>query len=126
MAAPLPAALTPADFEAVLSELVEAVTVIDRKGRMVYVNEAAAALIGGGTPAELIGRSARQITSEFSLTDGAGHPLPDEELPGRRVLRGLSAEPVIVRYTSRETGEVRYSRLRSQALFDERGEPRFA
>src|SRR4051812_21710079 len=103
----------------------EAVTVIDRDGRMVYVNAAAAELMGG-VPADLIGRSARGITAEFVVTDEVGRPLLDEELPGRRVLRGEEAAPVIVRYRPRDGGGLRFSRLRSQALRDENGVPRYA
>ena len=58
------------------------------------------------------------ILSKFELFDDAGQPLPVEELPGRRALRGLTAAPRMLRFRVRETGEERWSMVTSQAVLD--------
>ncbi|MCO4743382.1 MAG: PAS domain S-box protein [Proteobacteria bacterium] len=65
-----------------------AVLVIDRKGRMVYANEEAEQQFG--IPVDTMGESLVE-QAEWTIVDWGGKPVPFEDLPFTRVLRGGDA-----------------------------------
>jgi PAS domain-containing protein len=58
------------------------VTVQDAAGRMVYANEAAARLLGGSSPEEVLRASPEELTSRFTITKADGTPVEMDDLPG--------------------------------------------
>ena len=58
--------------------------------------------------------------------DEEGHPLPQEDLPGRRALSGERVESVLLGYRIRELGEERWSLVSATPVLDARGAVRFA
>jgi PAS domain S-box-containing protein len=93
-----------AQLTAALSTLAEAVTVQRAAGALIYANEAAARMLGFDSAQELIATPTEQIVARFDTTREDGSPLRIEDLPGRRVLAGLEAEPLVTRTIDRETG----------------------
>ena len=89
---------TEAELRAILEGVADAVAAEDPDGRLVYVNAAAAQLLDG---AEL----------------GTWLGIPAERLPGRRVLSGASAEPLVVRHP----GEARWSRVKASPVLEDGG-----
>jgi PAS domain S-box-containing protein len=91
-------------LERILAALAEAVTVQDASGRIVYANEAAARLLGAGTPEEVLRASPEELTSRFTITKADGTPVEMDDLPGFRLLAGRDAPPLLTRSVHRATG----------------------
>ena len=91
-------------LERILAALAEAVTVQDASGRLVYANEAAARLLGAGTPEELLHASAEELAGRFTITKADGTPVELDDLPGFRLLAGRAAPPLLTRSVHRDTG----------------------
>jgi PAS domain S-box-containing protein len=91
-------------LERILAALGEAVTVQDATGRMVYANEAAARLLGAGSPEEVLHASPEELMGRFSITKADGSPVEMDDLPGFRLLAGRDAPPLLTRSVHRATG----------------------
>lgn len=106
-------------LERVLGALSEAVTVTDADGRVVYANEAAAELLGAGSPLELTAAGAGTIAARYRMMLEDGTPLPPERLPGRQVLAGQPAEPLLLCSIELATGRERWCTVRARLLDSE-------
>jgi PAS domain S-box-containing protein len=105
-------------LEAILRSVAEAITVIDRHGRTIFANQAAADLLGFPTPEDLIGAPPGAIMSRFLVFDEQGRELGLESMPARRLFEGEHPEPLLVRNIVRATGEERWLIVRSSAIVD--------
>src|SRR5690349_15360874 len=105
-------------MEAVLVNLAEAITVEDHDGRLVFVNPAAADLLGAKSAEELTSAPKGTFRSRYRWLDEQGSELPWAMTPGRRLFAGEHPEPVIVRTVERSTGEERWLVLRSSGVRD--------
>lgn len=113
-------------LHAVFESVADGITVLDRQGRFVFANEAAARLCGFDSSSELMATPTARVMDAFQLLDEQGGALPPEQLPARRVLAGESEAELLVRYRRRgEPGE-RWSNVRATPILDERGEIRCA
>jgi len=72
----------------ILAGVADGITVLDQSGRMQFANDAAAALCGFSSKAELLAASREEILARFDLFDEAGAQLQLESLPSRLALRG--------------------------------------
>jgi PAS domain S-box-containing protein len=95
-------------LDAILRDLGEAVTVQDRNGRLVFANRAAVELLGASSIEELISTPPMEFVTRFETFNEDGTPLRLEQLPGRQVLEGREAEPLLLRAINRQTGEERW------------------
>ena len=111
---------------AALGSLAEAVTIQNAAGELVYVNQAAARALGFASPEELLATPPRDIVDTYDSYHEDGSPLRLEELPGRRVLAGQEAPPLLVRAINRQTGEERWRVTKATAVRDADGRPRLA
>jgi PAS domain S-box-containing protein len=103
-------------FEAVLDNLADAVTVQAADGRLVYANQAAADMLGAASRLELISTPPGQVIDRFESFEEDGSPLSVERLPGRQVLRGEQPEPMLVRAVDRATGEERWRMIKASPV----------
>jgi PAS domain S-box-containing protein len=62
----------------------------------------------------------------FEVFDEEGRPFPLGHLPGRRALSGEEGAEEVLRFRALATGEERWSVVRAEPVFDERGEVRVA
>ena len=92
------------DLAAVLNIVVDAVTVQDGNGRLVYANTVAARLLGFDTPDELLGTDLAGFGTRYTIYDEQGAPFPWDRLPGRLVLDGQDAQEALLRYREEATG----------------------
>jgi PAS domain S-box-containing protein len=99
-----------------LDTLAEAVTIHDAQGRLVYVNQAAAAMFGSS-------EDGQAIADAYESFNEDGTPLRMDELPGRQALQGKAPDPLLVRAIDRRTGEERWRLVKATAV---EGEPRLA
>ena len=115
-----------ARLSAALGSLAEAVTVQDRLGRLVYANNAAAALLNFESADELLATPPAQIVDKYRAFTEDGRPLKLEDLPGRRVLAGEQPEPLSIHAVDLATGEQRWRVVKATAVLDRDGRPDLA
>jgi PAS domain S-box-containing protein len=108
-------------LEAILSGVADAVTAQAPDGRLLFANEAAVELLGFGSKEELLSAPLGEIMARFELLDEDGDPLPVDRLPGRRALAGGEPSQLVVRFRVRETGEERWSAVKSTPIKDAAG-----
>src|SRR5215208_8132374 len=101
-----------------LDHVGDGVTVQDPSGRLVYANAAAARALGFVSAAELLAAPVAEIVGQFALFDEDGQPFPVESLPGRRALLGEPESAVTLSFRNQETGEERWSIIRSSPVTD--------
>jgi PAS domain S-box-containing protein len=114
-------------LEAILVNVAEAITMMDRDGRTVFANQAAARLLGSPTPEDLTSAPPGSIMARFDVFDEHGRPLGLEQMPSRRLFAGERPEPLLVRNIVRDSGEERWLIVRSSPVHDpDTGELRYA
>jgi PAS domain S-box-containing protein len=109
-----------------LDHVGDGVTVQDPSGRLVYANAPAARALGFANAAELLAAPVAEIVGRFALFDEDGQPFPVESLPGRRALQGESESTVTLSFRNQETGEERWSIVRSSPVTDTAGNVLYA
>jgi len=105
----------------ILEGVSEGITVQDNSGRIVYANNAAARICGMETAEQLVRLAAEQVRAPFDILDEHGDPFPAERLPGRQALRGIKAEPALLRVRERDTGRQWWSLVRASLVHDPEG-----
>ena len=113
---------TEGQMEAVLGNLAAAVTVQAPDGGLVYVNQAAAELMGCSSPDEALATPLAQLLSAFVILDEDGRPFDLRNLPGRDALAGREPRPVITHTIVKATGEERWMLTKATPVRDEHGE----
>ena len=98
----------------------EGIVMQSQTNDLVFANEAAARFVGFATIAEFLGASREQVLAQFEILDEERRPLPPEELPGRRALRGETAERVVC-YRILASGAERWSVVRANPVYDAEG-----
>jgi PAS domain S-box-containing protein len=107
--------------ERILGALAEAVTVNDRDGRTVFANAAAARLLGARSVEDVLAAEPGELAARFVMRHEDGREVGIEELPGRRLMAGLEAQPLLTHSVRRDTGEERWL-LTKATLLDDDGE----
>jgi PAS domain S-box-containing protein len=105
-------------LQAVLANVAEAITLMDRDGHTVFANQAAADLLGASTPDELMAARPGETMSRFLVVDEHGRELDLAQMPSRRLFAGEQPEPLLVRNIVRATGEERWLIVRCSAVHD--------
>jgi PAS domain S-box-containing protein len=109
-----------------LDHVGDGVTVQDPSGRLVYANAAAAQALGFASAAELLAAPVTEILGRFTLLDKDGQPFSVENLPGRRALPGAPESVITLRFRVQESGEERWSIVRSSPVTDATGNVLYA
>ncbi len=97
-------------------------TIRDREHRFVYANRAAIAHLGFETWEQLRDTPPSQIMDDYLVWGEDGREITMEDIPSVRILRGESAEPLLIRTVNRTTGAQRWNLLKAAPLLDEDGE----
>jgi PAS domain S-box-containing protein len=105
-------------LEAILTGLAEAVTVIDRSGRTIFANHAAAKLLGAASVKELTEAAPGATMDRFVVLDERGETLTLEQMPGHQVLRGERPGPLLVQNIVKATGQERWLITRASPIDD--------
>ena len=104
---------------AIVGTIDEGITVRDRE-RLIFANDAAARQTGFETAEELLSAS-DTVLDRFDIFDADGQPMPVDQLPGRRAMASGEPTEAVVGFRIRETGDVRWSIVRANALRDADG-----
>ena len=110
----------------ILDALPDAVTVQDSGGDLVYANEAAAVVVGFDSPEAMLAAGGIAVMDDFTTTREDGRPLVVDDLPGRRVLRGEEADPLVLRSVHQASGRLRWTRTHAVPIHDPDGSVAFA
>jgi PAS domain S-box-containing protein len=113
-------------MDTVMSVLDEAVVILDRSGRFVFANGAAAAMFGFQSAAAMTGVALEDLRGSFDLYDESGSPLAVGAFPAMRALEGEQTKPEIVRAISHESGEEFWLRARSRTVPGPASQPLWA
>src|SRR5437763_11239919 len=103
-----------------LDNLADSVTIHDAEGRLLYVNEATAGLMGMDVE-EILGSEPGAWTERFAMYHEEGSRVELSELPGRRVFSGETPEPLLVRRVDKRNGHARWIRIKAVPLRDNSG-----
>jgi PAS domain S-box-containing protein len=106
----------------VLSEgVTDVVTVLDSEGSLLYANEVAARRSGYENAQEMLEHPTEWM-ERVTFLDREGNPLPFEDLPGRRVIRGEQPEPLLIQVLDRANGKRRWALVKAKPFFGPSGE----
>ena len=108
-------------LEATLTSLAEAVLVRDAAGPLVFANEAAARLLGLGSPEAVVAATAEELMALYDVFDERGRRLSLADLPSAHAARGQTPRPLLVRNVIRATGEQRWLLHKATPVFDADG-----
>ena len=108
-------------LQAILSGVADAVTAQAPDGRLLFANDAALDLLGFDSFEELQVAPGDWMRDRFEILDETGHPMPTEQLPGRRALAGEQGAEAVVRFRLRATGEEHWSAVKATPILDEDG-----
>jgi two-component system phosphate regulon sensor histidine kinase PhoR len=111
-------------FETILQNVADGITMLDVQGNVVFANDAAAQSCRLTSAQEMIGmsREALQVVLDrFEMRDEQGRPLPYEQLPTRRVMEGEPFAQAVLQYHDRVLGTMSWALLKSQPIYDAHG-----
>jgi len=112
---------TEGQLEAVLGNLAAAVTVQAPDGSLVYVNQAAAEMLGCSSPDEVLATPLASLVERFVVLDEHGRPFDLADLPGRDALAGREARPALTHSIVKATGEERWTLTKATPVRDPQG-----
>lgn len=113
-------------LEAILTNVADGITAQDTSGRVIYANAAAARLVGFESAEQMLTATPADYLERFEMFDEKGKPFPFADLPGRRALAGEKNPSAIIKYLNKKTEEVRWSLVKSTAIYNSEGEPELA
>src|SRR4051794_33500012 len=111
-----------AQLGASMASLTEAVTIQRAEGALIYANDAAARMLGLDSPQQLLMAPVTEVIGAFDSFHEDGSPVTLADLPGRKVLAGEEAEPLVVRAVNRATGEEHWRVTKATPVRDSRGD----
>jgi diguanylate cyclase (GGDEF)-like protein len=114
------------ELEVILGGIADGILVQDSERQLVYVNDAAARVLGFEDAKGLLAEGLAGARNGYELLDGDGNPLGLDDLPGHQALRGVAAPERVLRHRAVETGEERWAIARSRPVFNEHNEVRLA
>jgi PAS domain S-box-containing protein len=100
----------------ILDSLGEAITIRGRDDRLIYANRAALDRMGLETVQQLREADPQELLGGWETTGEHGEPIVLGDLPSVRVLRGERPQPLLLRAVDRESGEERWSLLKTTAI----------
>lgn len=85
-------------IRAIIHNLPYGITVQDKKGNLVYLNHAAARLMGYASSDRVMRLASNDLLSKFVMTDANNNAFPVNELPGRKALVTGQMQSEIIRF----------------------------
>ncbi len=112
---------SPRELARILDVLEEAVTVTEADGQLVFANSAALRRMGVETLEEARAGGPAGLLARFQIADEHGRPLDPEQLPGRRLLQGKPAEPLLLRLVDKHSGRMFWTLVKASQFENEQG-----
>ena len=113
-------------LEVIFSHIADGITVQERSGTVIYVNDAAAQLSGFASAQDMLTLDVEtlraHIVERLEMTDEMGHPISFNDLPAPKVLQGQDYAEALVHYRDRHTGKSLWSIVKASPIVDEAGQ----
>jgi two-component system cell cycle sensor histidine kinase/response regulator CckA len=111
----------------ILEGITDAISAQAPNGKLLYLNQAFATMLGFQTPQEVLDLAgnpamAEGIRKRISLFDEGGNPFPPEATPGRQALQGKNPSPVILRFRMSAEDQERWVLSSAKPIFNGQGE----
>lgn len=113
-------------LETILQSVADGITVLNSKGDFVYVNQAAAGLMGFRTPEEVLAMSSGEIMARYELLNENFQPMEYSELPGRRAMQGEEEPVKVVGFKMIHSSQLRWSSVKAKPIYGKDGKIEFA
>lgn len=110
---------------AILNGLPDGITVHDRDGKPVYVNDSAASSLGSTPEDYLLEESREGRIRSITIYDEWGTSLQDSQLPVAAALRGVPNPNMILRHRHTLSGAEYWTASRAKIVHDENGQIEF-
>jgi PAS domain S-box-containing protein len=114
------------ELKIILQHIADGITVQDRSGTVIYVNDAGAQLSGFASAQEMltfdVERLRAHILERIEMKDEFGQAVSFTDLPATKVVQGQSYAEALVRYSDRYTGTSRWSVVKASPVVDETGQ----
>lgn len=110
-------------LEAMLKTIDDGIMLQDITGKIIFANQAIAALGGYRSVDEVLQAPALFYQEQYEVRDEYGQPFSPENFPGRRVMAGESPVQVTLRAHKKGSDEVRWLTITSTAVKDKDGKP---
>lgn len=94
------------------------ITVQDKKGEIIYANDAAASMIGFRSVLDLINAPLTRIREKFILYDKKGRPLDYNKLPGRKALENKKPSQTTLQFQKGRSSEKHWAQIKSVPVLD--------
>ena len=110
----------------ILEGISDAITVQDPKGKLLFLNQACAALLGYASPQEVQDLAAdpvkaAEVAGRITIFDEGGNPFPQTETPGRLALQGRTSASVPLRFRMTDASKERWVISSAKPIFDDKG-----
>jgi len=109
-------------LHAVFAGIDDGVTLLDRDGKLIFANVAAAHMTGFASAEELIAATGQAVAERFELRDEDGGPFPLEKLPSRLALHGVPSPRALIRHRAAPAGPWRWSLVTSRPVSNAGGD----
>jgi PAS domain S-box-containing protein len=109
---------TKQQLEIILEHVADGITMQDTNHQLVYLNPAAAKILGFSLPEAALAAGQEAIMSNFEIFDERKRPLALSYLPNRQALMGEAAPSRIIGYRSSADQPLRWSSVRSSPIYD--------
>ncbi|HSX39371.1 MAG TPA: PAS domain-containing sensor histidine kinase [Candidatus Saccharimonadales bacterium] len=116
-------------FETILKNVADGITVQDRSGKIVYVNDVGAKMCGFDSAVQMQKASINAFKAaidKFELFDQNENKISLESLPGRQALAGEYPTPTTVLYRNKIDGSRRWSLIKARPVFDKHNKVEYA
>ncbi len=110
----------------ILEGIAEAICVQDAKGKLLYLNQAFAMLLGFTSTQEVMDLAAdpeksANIQKNITVFDEGGNAFPREATPGRLALQGKTPDPITLRFRMSNDSKQRWVISSAKPIFDDHG-----
>ena len=110
---------------AILNGLPDGITVHDRDGKPIYVNDSAANSLGSDPEDYLLEGSREKRVGGMTIYDEWGTPLQESQLPVAAALHGVPNPSMVLRHRHMLSGDEYWTASRSKVIHDENGQIQF-
>lgn len=113
-------------LQAIFKSVPDGITVENKKGTVVYANDAAAKIFGYSEGSDIVGKRITKLFNRFVLQDRKGNEISLDRLPAARALRNKRDVVMVMKLTHKKTDEERWIVAKATVVEAEEGEAHLA
>lgn len=113
-------------LEIIIKNIADGITVQDKDGRLIFMNDTAAQMCGYESAEEMFAAPEKEWMQHFELVDENGKPFLLDQLPGRRALQGEENPEATILYRNKLTKDEHWSIIKAKPVYDQFDNVEFA